>query len=92
MPGASERIVIQVTPAEKELIVKRAGKARLNVSEFMRRAAKSVRNAPEDEELLALLGRAEKAARESMAMIDETLAFVAASNKRIAKLESRRAR
>lgn len=90
MPGAIERIVIQATPAEKASIVKRAEKARLNVSEFMRRAAKSFRNAPEDQQLLALLDRAEKAARESIVMIDETLAFVAASDKRIAKLESRK--
>ena len=90
MPGAIERIVIQVTPAEKESIVKRAEKARLNISEFMRRAAKSFRNGPEDQQLSALLARAEKAARESIAMMDETLAFVAASDKRIAKLESRK--
>lgn len=90
MPSAIERIVIQVTPAEKQSIVKRAEKARLNISEFMRRAAKSFHNIPEDQQLSSLLDRAEKAAKESIAMIDDTLTFVAASDRRIAKLELRK--
>ena len=90
MAAATERIVVQVTPAEKRSIVKSAEKSGLNLSEFMRRAAKGFRNAPGDKELEGLLERAEDAAKESISLIDDALAFVAASEKRIAELEAER--
>jgi hypothetical protein len=90
MPAATERIVVQVTLAEKRSITKSAEKSGLNLSEFMRRAAKGFRNAPEDGELESLLDRAERATKESISMIDDALAFLAASEERIAELEGKR--
>jgi uncharacterized protein (DUF1778 family) len=87
---ATERIVVQVTPKQKQHLIEQAKISGLNVSEFIRRAAERFRNAPEDQELEELLIQAERAAKESMALIDETLAFVAASEKRLKKLERAR--
>ena len=86
--AATARIVVQVTPEQKRNIAKLAKAAGLSVSELMRRAAEGFRHVPEDGELEALLARTEDVARESIALIDETLAFVAASNERIAAIEA----
>jgi uncharacterized protein (DUF1778 family) len=90
MATATQRIVVQVTPEQKRQLAQQAESSGLNVSEFVRRAAERFRNAPEDQELEALLQQAERAAKESIALIDETLAFVAASEKRLKKLDRAR--
>ena len=60
--------------------------AGLNVSEFVRRAATGV--ADDDDELLGLLDRTERAAKEGIALIDDAVDFVKASNVRIARMEA----
>jgi hypothetical protein len=86
MASASERLVVQLTAKEKREIRRRAHEAGLNVSEFVRRAATGT--AEVDTELLGLLGRADRAAKEGIAMIDDALDFVRASNVRIARMEA----
>jgi Ribbon-helix-helix protein, copG family len=86
MASASERLVVQLTAKEKREIRRRAREAGLNVSEFVRRAATGV--ADMDDELLGLLDRAERAAKEGIALIDDALDFVKASNVRIARMEA----
>ena len=86
MAIASERLVVQLTAKEKREIRWRAREAGLNLSEFVRRAATGV--ADMDDALLGLLDRAERAAKEGIALIDDALEFVKASNVRIARMEA----
>ena len=86
MASASERLVVQLTAKEKREIRRRARDAGLNVSEFVRRAATGA--ADMDADVLGLLDRAERAAKEGIATIDDALDFVKASNVRIARMEA----
>ena len=84
---AIERIVVQATPQEKKAIVLKARKLGLPVAELMRRGATAYEPAEADEELGILADKAKAAADGASDAIDEVLAFVEASNKRIAALE-----
>jgi hypothetical protein len=88
VPAAVERIVVQATPQEKRAIVAKARKLGLPISELMRRGA--VAYEPEDAsaELSALAAAAETAAERAGAAIDDALAYIEASNRRIATLEA----
>ncbi len=92
MAAAVERIVVQATPQEKKAIMAKAKKLGLPISELMRRGATAYKSAQADEELGALADAAKAAADRAGASIDEALEFIAASNKRIAALESQAAR
>ena len=84
---AIERIVVQATPQEKKAIVLKARKLGLPVAELMRRGATAYEPAEADEELGVLADKAKAAADGASASIDAVLAFVEASNKRIAAME-----
>ena len=84
---AIERIVVQATPQEKKAIVLKARKLGLPVAELMRRGATAYEPAEADEELGILADKAKAAAEGASDAIDEVLAFVEASNKRIAAME-----
>ena len=84
---AIERIVVQATPQEKKAIVLKARKLGLPVAELMRRGATAYEPAEADEELGILADKAKAAADGASDAIDEVLAFVEASNKRIAAME-----
>lgn len=92
MAAAIERIVVQTTPQEKKAILAKAKKLGLPISELMRRGASAYRSDATDEALGALADAARSAAERAGASIDDALAFIAASNKRIAALEAKRAR
>ena len=85
---AVERIVVQATPQEKKLIVAKARKLGLPVAELMRRGAKAYESAEADDELGVLADKAKEAADRAADSIDDVLAFVKASNKRIATMEA----
>jgi hypothetical protein len=85
--GSVERIVVQATAAEKKAIVAKARKLGLPTAELMRRGAQAYASAPADEELGLLADSATAAAERAVAAIDDALAFVDASNQRIAALE-----
>ncbi|MEO6562319.1 MAG: hypothetical protein ABIN99_04625 [Nitrosospira sp.] len=84
---AIERIVVQATPQEKKAIVLKARKLGLPVAELMRRGATAYEPAEADEELGILADKAKAAADGASDAIDEVLAFVEASNKRIAAMD-----
>jgi len=84
--GATERIVVQTTPQEKKVIVAKAKQLGLPIAELMRRGATAYRSVEADEELGALADAAKAAAERAGASIDDALAFIEASNKRIAAL------
>lgn len=92
MASAVERIVVQATAQDKRAIAAKARKLDLPVSELMRRGAFAYQAGESDAELAALADAAKGAAERACAAIDESLAFIEQSNKRIAAMESRAAR
>ena len=91
MAAAIERIVVQATPQEKRTIAAKAKKLGLPISELMRRGATAYESAEADEELGMLADAAKAAAERAADSIDATLAFLEASNKRIAAMEAKAA-
>lgn len=89
MAAAVERIVVQATPEEKKMIVLKAKKLGLPVAELMRRGATAYESSEADEELGILADKAKAAADRATDSIDDVLAFVEASNKRIAAMEAK---
>lgn len=87
--AAIERIVVQATPQEKKNISAKAKKLGLPVSELMRRGASAYNSAEADEELGVLADAAMSAANRASDSIDDVLAFVAASDRRIAAMEAK---
>lgn len=92
MPTASERIPVLVTSAEKAQIAQWAKAAGLSMGEFLRRAAASFSPATEEDKILeGMIDQMNKTTAKASAAIDEALAFVDASNKRIAAMERKAA-
>lgn len=86
---AVERIVVQATPQEKKAIILKARKLGLPVAELMRRGATAYEPAEVDQELGVFADKAKAAADRACDSIDDMLAFVEASNKRIAAMEAK---
>lgn len=86
---AVERIVVQATPQEKKAISAKAKRLGLPVSELMRRGATAYSSSEADDELGAVADAAMAAANRASDAIDDVLAFVEASNKRIAAMEAK---
>ena len=84
---AVERLVVQVTPQEKQAIVKKARQLNMSVSELMRSGATEYM--PIDADLVELAKLAQASAERSIAMIGEATSLVAASNERIAAMEAK---
>jgi len=91
MAVAVERIVVQATSQEKKAIVAKAKRLGLPISELMRRGATAYESAEADEELGTLADAAKAAADSASASIDDTLAYIEASNERIASMERKAA-
>ncbi len=87
--AAIERIVVMATPQEKRIIIAKAKKLHLPVSELMRRGAVTYESEEATQALGALADKAKAAADRVSDSIDEVLACVEASNKRIAAMEAR---
>lgn len=85
--AATERISVLVTAAEKRRIAKRAKAAGLSMGEFFRRAADAFRPADDDEVMERLIDQMASSTARASAALDRALAFVEASNKRIARME-----
>jgi hypothetical protein len=92
MAGAVERIVVQTTQQDKKAIVAKAKRLDLPVSELMRRGAFAYDIDESDAELAALADAAGQAADRAASAIDDALAFIEASNRRIAVMEARAAK
>ncbi len=83
-----ERIVVQTTLSDKQAITAKAKKFGMPVSELMRRGAFAYASDDADKELGALADAAKGAADRAGSAIDDAIAFIAASNMRIASMES----
>lgn len=90
MTTATARVPILMTAKEKARIVKRAKEAGLSMGEYLRRAAESFRPSEDDKALEAMIDQMLKATKRAEQAIDEALAFVEASNRRIAAMEVKR--
>jgi hypothetical protein len=91
MATATERIPVLVTATEKGQIAKMAKAAGLSMGEFLRRAAASFRPSEDDKMLEGMIDQMNKTTTRANAAIDEALASVDASNKRIAQMERKAA-
>lgn len=85
--AAFERITFLLTSAEKERIAKVSKAAGFSMEEFLRRAAASYRPSEDDKVLEGMINQMNKSSARASAAIDDALAFVEASNKRIARME-----
>lgn len=86
---AVERIVVQATPHDKKVIVEKAKRLDMPISELMRRGAFAYESSEVDKELGALADAARGAADRAGAAIDNAMDFINASNKRIAAMEAK---
>ena len=90
--AAVERIVVQATMQDKKAFAAKAKRLDLPLSELMRRGAFAYQSSETDAELAALADAAKTAADNAGAAIDDSLDFIAASNKRIAAMEAKAAK
>jgi hypothetical protein len=86
MAAATDRIVVQVTRLQKQAIGRTAKRLGLNVSELMRQAALSFTPSDDEQEILALVDRVNASTKEASDALDDALAYVAESNRRIAAM------
>ncbi|HEX6138649.1 MAG TPA: hypothetical protein VF059_13420 [Casimicrobiaceae bacterium] len=87
----TERIPVLVSRTEKAEISRKAKAAGLSMGEFLRRGAKSYRSTPPEDErlLLGLIEQMNKSTAEAGKALEDLLAYVEASNRRIDALERR---
>jgi hypothetical protein len=90
MATITERIPVLVTAKEKARIARMAKDAGLSMGEYLRRAAASFRPSHEDQALEGMIDQMLKTTEQANRAIDDALAFVEASNRRIAALEAQR--
>ena len=87
MTAATQRIPVLVTPAEKEQIAKMARGAGLSMGEFLLREAMAFQPGEDEKLLESMIEQMSKTTTRAHLAIDEALASVAASNKRIDAME-----
>ncbi|MDR3220866.1 MAG: hypothetical protein LBU46_02500 [Candidatus Accumulibacter sp.] len=87
MTTATQRIPVLVTPDEKKQIAQMAKHAGLSMGEYFRRAAMAFRPSEDEKLLEGMIEQMNKTTAQANAAIDEALAFVEASNERIAAME-----
>ena len=90
MGTATERIPVLVTTAEKTEIAKKAKDAGLSMGEFLRRAAASFNPSDDNAAVEGMIEQMVKATQAANIALDDALAYVEQSNKRIAAMELRR--
>lgn len=89
MPAAAiKRIVVQTTLSDKQALVAKAKAFDMTVSELLRRGAFAYSPEESDQDLGALADASKGASDRAGSAIDDALAFIAASNKRIASMEA----
>ncbi len=87
--AATERIPVLMTPVEKKRVVAKAKKAGLKTSEFMRLAASNYQPNEDEIALGNMIDQMNVVTANTSKVIDNALKSVAASNKRIAKMEAK---
>ena len=89
MATATEPVPVLMTPEEKKRIVSKAKNIGITTPEYMRRAAEDYQPDNNDRALEAMIDELNRASTSAENAIDEALGFVAESNKRIVRLESK---
>lgn len=89
MTTATQRIPVLVTTAEKSQIAKMAKSTGLSMGEFMRRAAASFSPPQDDAAIEGMIGQMLKTTKAANHALDDALAYVEQSNKRIAAMEAK---
>lgn len=84
-----KKIVVLVSPHEKKFIFAKAKKLGLTVADLMCRGVFAYNPPGFDKNLGALADEAKNAANRASDSIDDVLAFIAASEKRIAAMEAK---
>ena len=87
--AATERIPVLMTAVEKKRVVAKAKKAGLKTSEFMRLAASNYQPNEDEIALGNMIDQMNVVTANTSKVIDNALKSVAASNKRIAKMEAK---
>jgi hypothetical protein len=90
MAAANQRIPVLVTPREKSRIAEMARSAGVSMGEFLRRAAAAYRPAGDEALLEGAMAQVLETTRKAEQAIDDALAYVEASDRRIAQMESQR--
>ena len=89
MAAATQRIPVLVSAAEKGRIAAMASAAGLSMGEFLRRAATAFQPNEDERIIEGMIGQMRKTTIAAGAAIDDALAFVEASNKRIDAMEKK---
>ena len=87
--GATDRLPVLLSPKQKQRIAHRAKRANLTMGEFLRRAAEAYRPDEDEAGLERLIDLAKTSAMQASQAIDVALAAVAASERRIKRMEAR---
>lgn len=83
MTTTTQRIPILVTVKEKAQIAKMATDAGMSMGEYLRRAAATYRGADDDALLESMIGQMLESTKQTSRAINEAVAFVQASNRRM---------
>lgn len=90
MATATERIPVLVSRKEKIDLAEKARQSKVSMGEYLRRAAAAYRTTEDDALLEGMITQMLKTTGQAEQAIDNALAFVEASNQRIAAMESSR--
>ena len=90
MAAATQRIPVLVSPAEKDNIAALAKAAGLSMGEFMRRAAASFQPFQDAQLFDGMIDRMIASTARASAAIDDAVAYVETSNRKIARLEKKK--
>ncbi len=89
MATATQRIPVLMTVTEKTQIAKRAKDTGLSMGEFLRRAAASFRPDQDDTAIEGMMSQMLKTTKAANRAMNNALAYVEQSNKRISKMETK---
>jgi len=91
MAAQTSRLVVELSPRMKNEIKRRADSSGLTISDFVRQATQNFggKLGNEDRDLDRVLVEAKKALDGSAVAIDDALAFIHASNRRIEAMEAK---
>jgi len=90
MVAATQRIPVLVTSSEKSRIAKMAKDAGLSTGEFLRQAAAAYRPAQDDAAMEGMIDQMLKTTKAANRALDDALAYVEQSNKRMSAMETKR--
>lgn len=84
------RIVVHTNENQKSIITHKAKSLGISVSELLKRGAEDYESLPDVKDLLKMLDAVEESINRTCNLLDDSINFVEASNKRIAQLEKDR--